>query len=82
MRDLINEHCEYYGKFCYSSEAKASRAMGRYVDIKHIYLCDKCDSWHTTSQVQRYVNEIKPPTKSQIYRELAKLIIKEKNKIY
>ena len=42
------KHCKKTGKFCYSSEAKAVRAMGRYEEIRRVYKCDSCDSWHTT----------------------------------
>ena len=47
MRQEVN-HCKETGKFCYTSEAKAVRAMNRYEDIKRVYRCDSCDSWHTT----------------------------------
>lgn len=47
MRQEVN-HCKETGKFCYTSEAKAVRAMNRYEDIKRVYCCDSCGSWHTT----------------------------------
>jgi transcriptional regulator NrdR family protein len=43
------KYCKGNGKFCYSSEAKAMRAMNKYDDIKRYYFCKSCDSWHTTS---------------------------------
>lgn len=43
------QYCEKTSKFCYSSEAKATRAVNRYDDIKRCYYCEHCDSFHTTS---------------------------------
>jgi len=47
MRQEV-KHCKDTGKFCYSSEAKAIRALNRYDDIRRVYYCDSCNSWHTT----------------------------------
>lgn len=42
------EYCKKTGKYIYSSEAKASRAMNRYSDIRRYYFCDSCEGFHTT----------------------------------
>lgn len=44
------EHCKETGKFIYSSEAKAMRALNRYDDIKRVYFCSSCEGFHTTSK--------------------------------
>lgn len=50
MRDKSkSNYCKESGKYCYSSEAKASRAKSRYKDIKRVYFCYSCTRWHTTS---------------------------------
>jgi hypothetical protein len=49
MRTLNNVNCKETGKYCYSSEAKATRALNRYDEIERIYLCSSCNNWHTTS---------------------------------
>lgn len=41
-------HCKETGKYCYSSEAKATRAMNRYEDIRRVYFCNSCNNFHTT----------------------------------
>lgn len=43
------EYCPKTDKYCYSSEAKATRAVNRYCDIQRCYYCEHCDSFHTTS---------------------------------
>lgn len=42
------EYCEETGKYKYSSQAKANRAKNRYEDIKRVYFCESCESFHTT----------------------------------
>lgn len=43
------QQCKGTGKFCYSSEASATRALNKYSNIKRTYKCDSCNKWHTTS---------------------------------
>ena len=42
-------YCVETGKYSYSSEAKAIRALNRYEEIQRVYKCDSCNEWHTTS---------------------------------
>lgn len=49
MRNSKIEYCKVTGKYCYSSEAKATRAMNKYKDIRRIYFCEHCNNFHTTS---------------------------------
>lgn len=48
MRNAEINYCTETGKYCYSSEAKATRAMTRYSEIKRVYFCNHCEMWHTT----------------------------------
>lgn len=49
MRNEKVEYCKETGKYCYSSEAKATRALNRYEDIERVYFCSGCEQYHTTS---------------------------------
>lgn len=40
--------CTQTGKYSYSSEAKALRAVNGYESIKRYYYCEYCNGWHTT----------------------------------
>lgn len=73
-------YCEETGKFCYSSEAKASRAISRYTDIKRSYYCVFCHSWHTTSQANKRVEIEKVVPVSALQERLNKLVLKEERK--
>lgn len=42
--------CKATGKVSFSSEAKATRRMNKYDDIKRVYYCDECDGYHLTSE--------------------------------
>lgn len=44
------EYCKVTGKYIYSSEAKATRAVEKYDDIVRCYYCHNCGGFHTTSQ--------------------------------
>ena len=50
MKNTKVEHCKETGKYIYSSEAKATRAMNRYDEIQRVYFCTSCNSFHTTSK--------------------------------
>ena len=50
MKNTKTEHCKETGKYIYSSEAKATRAMNRYDEIQRVYFCTSCNSFHTTSK--------------------------------
>lgn len=41
-------YCKHTGKFCYSSEAKAIRAVNKHYNLRRVYFCEHCDSYHTT----------------------------------
>lgn len=81
-------HCPATGKFIYTSEAKATRAMNRYADIRRTYFCIKCNGWHTTKMgvgLAVIKNVMKPPRKKEvpmdkIKRRLEKLKGKIKGK--
>lgn len=84
-KDYYNiEQCKS-GKYVYTSEASATRAMNRYSDIKRVYRCDICNNWHLTSMsiglavdlgVIDPPKKIKPPSKKQIKEKLKRLIKK------
>ena len=79
MRNQDVKYCKVTKKYCYSSEAKATRAMNRYDDIKRVYLCEHCNSWHTTSMSYKEAlregviepkSNKKPPSKKKIQKKL------------
>lgn len=41
-------YCKHTGKFCYSSEAKAVRAVNKHYNLRRVYYCEHCESYHTT----------------------------------
>ncbi len=74
-------YCKKTKKYCYSSEAKATRAMNRYKDIKRVYFCKSCNSFHTTSiskdvAIKEGIIEEEPNqviSKTQITKQIKKL---------
>lgn len=81
------KYCDETGKYCYSSEAKATRAKNRYDDINRVYFCESCESFHTTKiginlAIQEGIiepKELKEISPEDIQQEINKLdkIIKE-----
>jgi hypothetical protein len=49
MKEKDQKHCPTADKYSYSSEAKATRALTRYDEIKRIYFCEHCEGYHSTS---------------------------------
>lgn len=43
-----SKYCKETKKYCYSSEAKATRAKNKYENIRRVYFCESCGSFHTT----------------------------------
>lgn len=71
MRKQDINYCEKTDKYCYSSEAKAQKAVFKYDDIKRCYYCYVCDSWHTTSiEVDKIKSVVNP---NKIASELKRL---------
>lgn len=85
MRNEKVEYCENTGKYCYSSEAKATRALNRYEEIQRVYLCPECEKWHTTSMgvgLALIEGLIEPPdTKVFTIKNVKKRMKKLKRKI-
>lgn len=68
-----SHHCKETGKYCYSSEAKATRAMNKYDEIRRVYFCESCSSFHTTKigvglALEKGIIE-EPPVKREISSE-------------
>ena len=60
MKGHDPKYCKHSGgKYIFSSEAKATRSLNKYEEIKRVYNCPFCNSWHTTSQPANKVE--KPP---------------------
>jgi len=76
-------YCPATGKFIYTSEAKATRAMNRYDDIRRTYFCDKCSGWHTTKMgvgLAVKKNLIKAPKKEDINMDRVKKRLEKLNR--
>lgn len=79
------EYCGVTEKYCYSSEAKATRAINRYEEIVRCYFCTYCFSWHTTSREDinaqdEQVEQVSIDDVSSRLKQLRKKIEKSKNK--
>lgn len=79
------QHCKETGKYCYSSEAKATRAMNKYDDIRRSYFCESCENFHTTKigfglAIEKGIIEA-PNTHYCSPEEIRKELIRLKNKI-
>ena len=87
MKNERVEYCKETGKYCYSSEAKATRALNRYKDIERVYFCSSCEQYHTTSigrdlAVKKGIIKPKSPkkcTKRVIKQRLEKLEMRINN---
>lgn len=67
------QYCNKTNKFCYSSEAKAVKAINKYDDIKRVYYCEDCDNWHSTS-IEGVKTPEKGVSKEAVARELERLL--------
>ena len=47
-RKIEDQYCGFSGKYRYTSESKALRAINRYDEIARAYICPSCSDWHTT----------------------------------
>lgn len=80
MRKANVEYCKETSKYIYSSEAKATRALNRYEDIKRVYFCEYCKGFHTTSMSENAAimeGIIKEKPSLKISKKDIKLKIKE-----
>ena len=83
MKQRKLKYCPTTKKFCYSSEAKAQRALNRYDEIQRIYHCSDCDGWHSTSMDSEtsssfgYIEEPDEVSSGDIRKRLKKLLKKK-----
>ena len=81
MKNNKTEYCNETKKYCYSSEAKATRALNKYDEIKRVYLCSSCGTWHSTSKTTEYVLEHQELSSEEEIRLLRELNNKLADKI-
>ncbi len=80
MRKYKIEYCKITKKYIFSSEAKAMRSLNKYEDIKRVYFCKHCESFHTTSKEQ-YLEFNKPKEKENISLQIKKRLLSLKKRI-
>ena len=81
MKGNAIEYCGVTKKYCYSSEAKANRAVNKYDDIKRAYFCHDCCKWHTTSREVSTEDECEKITEGDVASRLKALKRKQRRKI-
>lgn len=85
MKNQTVEYCKENGKYKYSSEAKAIRAVNRYDQIKRAYFCKYCEGFHTTSETLKATlenGEVTCEEENELLRKYNNKIVDQIDELY